>query len=211
MKFAGPGLAGKACSWLAGLFYPPYYGRVALSHLSPRGYISPWSTISHGNLLLGRHVFIDEGVLLYQDKDGGAIEIGDAAHLHRHSTLQTGQDGHIIIGTATHIQPRCQLSAYKGPITIGERVEIAPNCAFYSYNHGVSPESPIRQQPIMSKGGIRIGDDAWIGYGAIVLDGACIGKGAVVGAGSVVTGNIPDGGIAVGSPARVVRLRADIP
>ena len=60
-------------------------------------------------------------------------------------------------------------------------------------------------------GDIVVGDDAWLGYGVIVLDGVHIGKGAVVGAGSVVTNNIPDGGIAVGMPARVVKMREDTP
>ena len=43
----------------------------------------------------------------------------------------------------------------------------------------------------------------------IVLDGVHIGKGAVIGAGSVVANDIPDGGIAVGVPARVVKMRND--
>ena len=45
---------------------------------------------------------------------------------------------------------------------------------------------------------------------ALIADGARIGKGAVVGAGSVVTDDIPDGGIAVGIPARVVKMRNDL-
>jgi acetyltransferase-like isoleucine patch superfamily enzyme len=53
-------------------------------------------------------------------------------------------------------------------------------------------------------------DDAWLGYGVIVLDGVRIGKGAVVGAGAVVTHDIPEGAIAVGVPARVVKMRSDL-
>jgi acetyltransferase-like isoleucine patch superfamily enzyme len=65
----------------------------------------------------------------------------------------------------------------------------------------------VRDQPLVSKGGIVIGDDAWLGYGVIVLDGARIGRDAVIGAGSVVTGEIPNGAIAAGSPAKVLKLR----
>ena len=55
-----------------------------------------------------------------------------------------------------------------------------------------------------------IDDDAWLGYGVIVLDGVKIGKGAVIGAGSVVTRDVPDETIAVGVPARVVKRRCDL-
>jgi acetyltransferase-like isoleucine patch superfamily enzyme len=96
------------------------------------------------------------------------------------------------------------------PIQIGRDVQIAPYCAFYSYNHGFAPGALIRKQPLQTKGGIAIEDDVWLGVGVIVLDGVRIGKGAVVGAGSVVTQDIPDGAIAVGKPARVVKMRRDL-
>jgi len=63
---------------------------------------------------------------------------------------------------------------------------------------------------LLSKGGIVVEDDVWLGYGVIVLDGVRIGKGAVIGAGSVVNQDIPSGAIAVGVPARVVKSRDDI-
>ena len=53
---------------------------------------------------------------------------------------------------------------------------------------------------------IVIGDDVWIAHGAVLLPGATIGDGSVVSAGSVVSGPIPAGSLAVGNPARAVRL-----
>jgi len=64
-------------------------------------------------------------------------------------------------------------------------------------DHGVAPGELI-EATIANKGGIMI-DDAWLGFGVIVLD-VRIGKGAVVGAGAVVTHDVPDGAIAVGVP-----------
>ena len=51
--------------------------------------------------------------------------------------------------------------------------------------------TPVMFQPSLTKGGIRIGDDVWLGAGVIVLDGVTIGRSSVVGAGSVVTGPGP--------------------
>ena len=53
----------------------------------------------------------------------------------------------------------------------------------------------------------RIGNDTWIGHGAIIMPGLCIGDGAVIGAAAVVTKDVPDYGIVVGTPARLLRKR----
>ena len=61
-----------------------------------------------------------------------------------------------------------------------------------------------------TRGGIRIADDVWIGFGVVVLDGVQIGEGAVIGAGSVVKSDIPSGAIAVGVPAQVIKMRSEL-
>lgn len=58
-----------------------------------------------------------------------------------------------------------------------------------------------------SEGGIKVGDDVWIGYGATILDGVNIGKGAVVAAGAVVTKDVPPYTIVGGIPASIIRKR----
>ncbi|WP_299349756.1 CatB-related O-acetyltransferase [uncultured Shimia sp.] len=54
-----------------------------------------------------------------------------------------------------------------------------------------------------------IGNDVWIGYGALILPGAEIGHGAIIGAGSVVRGTVPDYAIVTGNPGQVARKRFD--
>lgn len=207
MGLTGIGILDRTASRLAALCYPPYYGRVPLAKLHPNGFRSPGSVIHHPRFKRGRHCFIDEDVLIFQDRHGGAVTLGDGVHLHRRCVLQTGHGGSITLGEHSHVQPGCQFSAYLGLIQIGARVEIAPNCAFYPYNHGMKSGIPVRDQPLVTKGGIVVGDDAWLGYGVIVLDGARIGRGAIIGAGSIVTGDIPEGVIAAGTPAKVIKAR----
>lgn len=209
MKFASLNRVGRIAASCATWFAPPYKGRTYLAHLTKNSYVSPNATIFHNELELDHNVFIGERVVIYQAQNGGAVKIGGRTHIHREIIIETGDGGSLIIGNDTHIQPRCQFSAYKGSIIIGSNVQIAPFCAFYPYNHRFESNKAIMDQSLFTKGGIVIEDDAWIGVGAIVLDGVRIGKGAVVGAGSVVSDNIPDDSIAAGVPARVVKMRKD--
>jgi acetyltransferase-like isoleucine patch superfamily enzyme len=86
-------------------------------------------------------------------------------------------------------------------------VQIAPNCSFFSYNHKFDVGSPIRKQGLVSKGDIIVGDNVWIGTGAILLDGVKVGSGAVIAAGSVVSSNVDDNAIVAGVPAVLKRYR----
>jgi acetyltransferase-like isoleucine patch superfamily enzyme len=169
--------------------------------------VSPKAIVKHSDLHLTRDVFIGDRVTIYQTRTGGAVTLAKGVRLYADITIETGEGGEISIGEDTHIQPGCRLSAYMGSIRIGRRVEMAPNCAFFPYNHGIVRHIPIRDQRLVTKGDIVIEDDAWLGVGVIVLDGVRIGKGAVVGAGSVVTGDIAENGVAVGNPARLVKMR----
>ncbi len=212
MQFSGLAFFGRLATSIATWFTPPYYARRRLARYHPRGYIAPSAAIHHSQLQLGKHIFISDRVTIFEDKkepniDSGSVEIADRVHLYDDTIIQTGEGGTLKIGSDTHIQPRCQFSAYRAPIQIGRGVQIAPNCAFYPYDHGIALGELISKQPLQTKGGIVVEDDAWLGFGVIVLDGVRIGKGAVVGAGAVVNRDIPDGAIAVGVPARVISMR----
>ncbi|MGI8739290.1 MAG: acyltransferase [Gammaproteobacteria bacterium] len=135
------------------------------------------------------------------------MHIGDRVAIHQDTVIQVGEGGRVEIGTDTHIQPRCYVSAQKGGLTIGNHVQIASNCGFYTHSHGMEAGELMRRQPLRTKGGIVIGDDVWLGFGVIVLDGVRIGNGAMIGAGAVVTRDVPADAIAVGMPARVIGKR----
>ena len=209
MQYSGLSPLGRIATRLAVWLAPPCAGRFYLARLNPKGYISPSATLHHTDLRIGANVFIGDRVDIYQSSGGGRVELGDRVHLLSDIYILTGQGGSLKIGSDTSIQPHCQFSAYLAPIEIGRGVQIAPTCAFYPYDHGFAPGKLIGEQPLKTKGGIIIDDDALLGYGVIVLSGVRIGKGAVIGAGAVVTHDVPDGAIAVGVPSRIVKMRSD--
>lgn len=210
MRHAGLHGFGRIATRLATWGAPPHKASYVLAKMNPQGYIAPSSIIYHSDLQLGANILIGDRVIIYQAKDGGAVKLCDQVSILRDTAIETGYNGSITIGRTTWIQPRCQLNAYLGSITIGVGVDIAPNCALYAYDHGFAPDKTVREQALETKGDIVIEDHVWLGVGVIVLSGVRIGKGAVVGAGSVVTQDIPDGAIALGVPARVVKMRADL-
>lgn len=60
-----------------------------------------------------------------------------------------------------------------------------------------------------TRGDVVLGNDVWVGYGALVLSGVKIGDGAVVGAGAVVTRDVPAYAVVAGNPAQILRHRFD--
>lgn len=210
MHFSGQTFFGRLATTLAAWGRPSYKSRYFLRKLSSKGYMSPKAQLVHADVSFGKHIFIGDRVIFYQSKDGqGTITIGNNVLINQDTVFEVGEGGRVNIGDGTTIQPRCQFSAYKGQLIIGKNVQIAPNCGFYPYNHSISPDSTIKEQPLITKGGIIIEDDVWLGFGVIVLDGVHIGRGAVIGAGAVVTSDIMEGAIVAGNPARPIKSRMD--
>ena len=88
-------------------------------------------------------------------------------------------------------------------VRIGDRVLFGPMVQVYTATHPLSAEE--RRKELESAKPITIGDDVWLGGGAIINPGVSIGPGSVIGSGSVVTADIPEGVFAAGNPCRVLR------
>ena len=204
MRRAGRSSFGRMASWLATLGTPPYHGRYQLRYMNKNGFIAATAQISHAAFSSGPHLFMGQRVVVYQDANGGAVTLGKNVTLADDVIIETGQKGRIMIGDDSRCQFRCHLAAYKEDIIIGKNVGIAQGCAFFSHDHGPSPEN---HSELVSKGPIIIEDDVWIGSGVTVLSGVHIGRGAVVATGAVVTHDVPAGMIAAGVPARIVKRR----
>lgn len=154
---------------------------------------------------------------------GGKISIGDHVSLissWRRATacalafpvrLRVFGPGAIIsIGAESQLSG-VSISARSTHIDIGRRVLIAPNCIITDSDfHAHWPAERRAVDPGLEKDrAVKIGDNAWIGMNSIILKGAEIGRDAIIGAGSVVTGKIPPGAVAAGSPARIIRPAPD--
>jgi acetyltransferase-like isoleucine patch superfamily enzyme len=87
----------------------------------------------------------------------------------------------------------------RGGVTLEDDVMVAANVQILTNNHDPYKREILTCKPVLIKQG------AWIGAGASIMPGITIGKYAIVGAASVVTHAVPDYGVAVGNPARVVK------
>lgn len=90
-----------------------------------------------------------------------------------------------------------------GDVYIGNDVMFGPNVTIATAGHPI--ESSLRQKALQFNLPVHIGNNVWIGAGAIILPGVTVGDNSVIGAGSVVTKDIPANVVAVGNPCRVLR------
>ena len=140
------------------------------------------------------------------------IRIGSGTMIGPHVALTAGMapgqemvsDPVVSIGDRTMIGRGSHVIGHFS-IEIGDDIQTGPYVYITDQNHVYDdPEIPVgRQWPREEP--VSIGSGSWLGTGVVVLPGSSIGRHCVIGAGSVVTGEIPDHSVAVGSPARVVK------
>lgn len=168
-------------------------------------------TIRHKQKVsVGRSVIIDDQVTIDALSVNGVI-LGNNVTIARNTTIQcTGVIQELgvglIVGDNSAIGAYSFLGA-QGGIKIGRNVIMGPMVSIHSENHSYEDSTlPIRLQPVTRKG-ITIEDDCWIGAKATIVDGVDIGSGCVIAAGTVVTKNIPPNSLVVGVPGQVVKSR----
>ena len=140
------------------------------------------------------------------------ISIGDDTLIGPGVALSAGMvpGQECISKVVVSIGDRCLIGRGSGivghfSIEIGNDVWTGHHVYITDQNHGYDDVTrPISQQSQPERP-VVIGDGSWLGHGAVVLPGVTIGKHVVIGANSVVTKDIPDFSVAVGSPARVIR------
>ncbi len=162
------------------------------------------------NLYPGIHVgkgsLIEPGAKL-SCQYGGSITIGDNCVIFRGGLLLT-HGGDIVLGNQCTVNPYAVIYG-QGGVTISNCVRIAAHCSIIPSNHIFDDPNQYIFQQGLSKKGIKIGEDVWLGSGVKVLDGVNIECGCVIGANSVVTKSTEPYGVYVGAPARLIRTRGE--
>jgi acetyltransferase-like isoleucine patch superfamily enzyme len=141
-----------------------------------------WSSIR-----LGRSVALDDGVTL----------------------IVTGSNRRekILIGAGTYVNRYSILDA-SYLVRIGQNCMIGPHCYITDHDHGHERGILVAEQPL-KEAEVRIGDNVWIGAGAIILKGVTVGDEAVIAAGAVVTRDVQCGEVVGGVPARALQSGSD--
>jgi acetyltransferase-like isoleucine patch superfamily enzyme len=136
------------------------------------------------------------------------IQIGEDAKIREQVYVGGPQlpDSRFQLGSRTIILQLAFINPTK-PVVIGDDTGIGGHCLIFT--HGVWLNAldgyPINYEPV------TLGKSVWLPWRVFVMPGTTIGDGTVIGANSLVSGNIPPGSLAVGSPAKVIRSAPDFP
>jgi acetyltransferase-like isoleucine patch superfamily enzyme len=177
----------------AQIFEPVTIGFPSRENIGKTGF--PGSTI-------GRHAVLRSGTIIYCDviigdnfQSGHNTLIREKTRIGDRTAIGTATviDGNTIIGNGVSLQSMVYIPTNT---TIGDRVFIGPNAVLTNDRY---PPSGSLDGPVIKAG-------AAIGANATILPGVCIGEGAFVAAGSVVTRDVPDHMMAIGTPARIKDL-----
>ena len=109
----------------------------------------------------------------------------------------------IKIGKNAYIYSWCLDTEFPQLIEIGDNVCISANVRILSH------DASLRKIGWTKYGGVHIGNDAFIGYGSVILPNTYIGNDVIIGAGAVVKGTIPDDSIVVGNPCKIIRKTSE--
>jgi acetyltransferase-like isoleucine patch superfamily enzyme len=189
MKKYGINVIGKG----AQIFEPVTLGFPSRENLGKTGFVG--STIGH-------HAILRSGTIIYCDvvignhfQTGHNTLIREKTRIGNRTSIGTATviDGNTVIGDDVNLQSMVYVPVNT---TIGDQVFIGPNAVLTNDRY---PPSSSLIGPLVKTG-------AAIGANATILPGICIGEGALVAAGSVVTRDVPDHMLAVGSPARIKEM-----
>jgi acetyltransferase-like isoleucine patch superfamily enzyme len=164
-------------------------------------------TLRHPHKIrIGDNVVIDDGCCLdAKGTDNEGITIADGVFIGR-NTILSCKNGDIVIDEQANVGFNCEIFS-ASRVHVGKKILMAA----YTYLVGGDHLYDRVDIPVLDQGrtarGVEVGDHVWLGTHVVVADGARIGRDAIIGAGAVVIGEIPEFAIAAGIPAKVIRDR----
>ena len=183
--------------------------KLLLRSSGPYLFVGKRVTLKHkGRISCGRGVTIGDNVVIDALSREG-ITVGDNVNIPDNSFIRcTGVISElgegITIGDNVGLGHFTFINA-QGGVVVGNDVIMGPNVSILAENHNFeSREVPIRKQGV-TRIGIVIEENVWIGAGCTILDGVTIGKGSVVAAGSLVNKNVLPNTVVAGCPARPIK------
>jgi acetyltransferase-like isoleucine patch superfamily enzyme len=158
-------------------------------------------------IFIGDNVVIDDNCLLdAKGETNQGIRIGAGVFIGR-NTILSCKNGDIELADGVNIGFNCELFS-ASRVAVGRNVLIAAYAYLIGGDHDFSdPTMPVLEQTRKSLG-VSVGEGAWVGAGAKVLDGVSIGAHAIIGAGAVVRSDVEASAVAVGVPARIIASRS---
>lgn len=163
--------------------------------------------LANPHVVLRGMVFLGKGVELHATPGLSRLEIGRWVHIGDGNAIRS-HEGSLRIGDKVVFGRDNVVNSYLD-VEIGASTLVADWVYITDFDHHYSNvDVPIKDQGI-AKSPVRIGPDCWIATKVTVLRGTRVGRGCVLGAHAVVKGDVPDGAVVVGAPARVVRNRLD--
>ena len=162
-------------------------------------------------LYVGIDVTIEEFAFLHCLSTRG-VHIGNNTSIARNLWLHCGgtpddnKHGFFEIGEYSFIGPNAVMGA-GGGISIGNHVQIGPDVVISSENHNYNDVKKRIDQQGVSRKGVNIADNCWIGSKVVILDGVQVETGAIIAAGAVVTRSVSPNSIVGGIPAHILKLR----
>lgn len=197
---------------IARVSYMLIKGALATIRIGRPVFLGRGARIEHAGYIHGKGILKAEEQVTIQGVSTRGVTLGRGVSFGAFSQLRpSSQYGGMLgegclIGDGSTFGPYAYIGC-AGFIEIGSSCMFGPRVSLIAENHVIPEKGILIKDAGVTRQGIKIGNDCWIGANTVILDGACIGDGSIIGAGAVVRGTIPPYSIAVGVPAKVVKKR----
>lgn len=154
-----------------------------------------------GQVKIGNNVYIGDHVSLIVEKDA-VLEIADNSFIGENCYIKCF-GGKVVIGKDVSINSKSYINGCGG-VTIGDSTRIGTQSIIIASNHKFG-EPDLLVKDAITKLGVSLGENIWLGARVTVLDGVNIPSNSVIGACSLVSKPLEDAGVYVGSPVKKIK------